>query len=94
MDPDGNSFYTGIDFLAGRNAFTAPAFVNLDMRFSKLFDIGERVKIQVLLEFFNLLNRLNPAAVQNRTAVSTEPFGSITQVLPGREGQVGIRISF
>lgn len=93
-DPDGNSNFSGIDFTAGRNAFTAPAFVNLDMRFSKRFDIGERVSVQLLLEFFNLLNRKNPAAVQNRENVITEPFGSTTQVLPGREGQMGIRVSF
>ncbi len=93
-DPDGNGNFNSIDFTAGRNAFTAPPFVNLDMRFSKRFDIGERVKVQLLFEFFNLLNRQNPAAVQNRDTIATEPFRSITQVLPGREGQVGIRISF
>jgi hypothetical protein len=93
-DPDGNGNFNSIDFTAGRNAFTAPPFVNLDMRFSKRFDIGERVKVQLLFEFFNLLNRQNPAAIQNRDTIATEPFGSATQVLPGREGQVGIRISF
>ena len=93
-DPDGNGNFNSIDFTAGRNAFTAPAFVNLDMRFSKRFDIGERVKVQLLFEFFNLLNRQNPASIQNRQNIATQPFGSITQVLPGREGQVGIRISF
>ncbi|MEZ5426072.1 MAG: TonB-dependent receptor [Pyrinomonadaceae bacterium] len=93
-DPDGNGNFNGVDFTAGRNAFTAPPFVNLDLRFSKLFNIGERVKVQLLFEFFNVLNRKNPAAIQNREDVATEPFGSATQVLPGREGQVGIRISF
>ena len=93
-DPDGNGNFNGIDFTAGRNAFTAPPFVNLDMRFSKRFDIKERVRVELLFEFFNLLNRQNPAAIQNRENIVSQPFGSITQVLPGREGQVGIRISF
>jgi hypothetical protein len=93
-DPDGNGNFNGIDTAAGRNAFTAPPFVNLDMRFSKRFDIRERVKVELLFEFFNLFNRQNPAAVQTRDTIATEPFRSITQVLPGREGQVGIRISF
>ena len=74
--------------------FTAPPFVNLDMRFSKRFDITDRVKIQLLFEFFNLLNRQNPRSVQNRENITSEPFASITQVLPGREGQIGFRISF
>lgn len=93
-DPDGNGNFNGIDFTAGRNAFTAPAFVNLDMRFSKRFDFGERARVELLFEFFNLLNRQNPAAVQTRENVVGEAFGSTTQVLPGREGQIGIRISF
>ena len=70
-DPDGNGNFNGIDFTAGRNAFTAPPFVNLDLRFSKRFDIGERVKVQLLFEFFNLLNRQNPAAVFNRAEPSS-----------------------
>ena len=93
-DPDGNGNFNGIDFTAGRNAFTAPAYVNLDLRFSKRFDIRERVTVQLLIEFFNILNRQNPAAVQNRDNVTTQSFGEVTQVLPGREGQVGFRISF
>jgi len=93
-DPDGNGNFNGIDFTAGRNAFNAPPFVNVDLRFSKRFNIRERVKAEILFEFFNLLNRQNPASVQNRENIATQPFGSITQVLPGREGQVGFRISF
>lgn len=93
-DPDGNGNFNGIDFTAGRNAFTAPTFVNLDMRFSKRFDIGDRVKVHLLLEFFNLLNRQNPRSVFNRENDPAQPFGQTDQVLPAREGQVGIRISF
>jgi hypothetical protein len=66
-DPDGDGTLNGIDVVAGRNAFTAPAYVNLDMRFAKRFNIGERFKAQVLFEFFNIFNRQNPAAVENRT---------------------------
>jgi hypothetical protein len=93
-DPDGNGNFNGIDFTAGRNAFTAPAYANLDLRFSKRFDIKERVTIQLLVEFFNVLNKQNPAAVQNDATLSTQAFGEVTQVLPGREGQIGFRISF
>ncbi len=95
-DPDGNGTFNIIDHGpgAGRNAFTAPAFVNLDMRFAKRFDIGERAKVQVLFEFFNLLNRQNPAAVGQSATSMTQPFGKATQVLPGREGQIGFRIEF
>jgi hypothetical protein len=90
-DPDGNGTLNGIDLGPGRNAFTAPPYANLDMRFTKRFDIGERFKVHLLFEFFNLLNRQNPAAVET---VTTTNFGGLKQVLPGREGQVGLRVEF
>src|SRR5688572_8968014 len=90
-DPDGNGTLNGIDLGPGRNAFTAPAYVNLDMRFTKRFDIGERVKVHALFELFNVFNRQNPAAVETVTSAN---FGQLKQVLPGREGQLGIRIEF
>jgi len=94
VDPDGDSSINAIDVNAGRNAFTASPFVNLDMRFAKRFTVASGVKAQVLIEFFNLFNRQNPAAVGRRQDVPLEPFGRSTQVLPGREGQIGFRIEF
>jgi hypothetical protein len=57
------------------------------------FDIGERVKINAYFEMFNLFNRANAAAVEETPGQPTL-FGQPLQVLPGREGQVGIRIDF
>jgi hypothetical protein len=94
VDPDGDASVNGIDVDAGRNAFNAPPLVNLDMRFTKRFNITSRIKADVLLEFFNLLNRQNPAAVGRQEGVQLQPFGEPTQVLPGREGQIGFRIEF
>lgn len=94
VDPDGDASVNAIDVNAGRNAFTTPPFVNLDMRFAKRFKITSGVKAQLLMEFFNLFNRQNPAAVGRRQDVPLEPFGLATQVLPGREGQIGFRIEF
>jgi hypothetical protein len=93
-DADGDGTFNAIDHGPGRNAFTSPAFVNLDMRVAKRFNITERVKIQAMFEFFNLLNRQNPAAVQTQQNIVGSPFGSLRQVLPGREGQVGLRLEF
>ena len=91
-DPDGNGTLTGIDFVTGRNAFTAPPFANLDMRFAKRIDFTERLKMQVMLEFFNILNRQNTASIF--TTGSDPNFGKKAQVLPGREGQFGFRFEF
>jgi hypothetical protein len=93
-DPDGNGNFNGIDFTAGRNAFTAPPYVGADLRFSKRFELGERVRVQVLYEIFNVFNRQNPSQVFNRVNRPLQPFGEASQVLPGREGQIGFRIEF
>ena len=93
-DPDGDGTFNAIDHAAGRNFFTSPAFVNLDIRFGKRFNITERVKLEALFEFFNMFNHQNPAAVQTQQNIVNSPFGSLRQVLPGREGQVGLRLEF
>jgi hypothetical protein len=93
-DPDGDSTVNGINVTSGRNAFTAPPLTNLDLRLSKRINLGERVKLQLLFEFFNILNRQNPAAVQNQIGIIGQEFGKATQVLPGREGQFGFRLEF
>jgi hypothetical protein len=93
IDPDGDGATNSIDVRnTTRNAFTAPAFVNLDLRFAKRFDIGDRVKVDVLYEMFNVFNRQNPASINTQPAASL--FGTVQQVLPGREGQFGLRIEF
>ena len=95
-DPDGDGTFNPIDHGsgAGRNAFTAPPYVNLDLRVGKRFNITERVRLEALFEFFNVFNRQNAAAVQTQQKIANSPFGSLRQVLPGREGQVGLRLEF
>jgi hypothetical protein len=97
-DVDGDNLFNGVDFTKGRNRFTALPFVNIDVRVAKRFDFGERIKLQAYLEFFNLFNRANPAAVNGIPTASSNsaaaPFGQALQVLPGREGQMGIKIDF
>ena len=71
----------------------------MDLRVAKTFAIGERVHVQALFEFFNLFNGANPAAIQtteNATppAAGAQAFGAVSQYLPGREGQIGLRIIF
>ena len=60
--------------------------VNLDVRVSKRFAITEKLRVQVIFEFFNLLNRANPAAVEQFQNLSI-PVGKPLQNLPGREGR-------
>ena len=95
VPPDfyGDGFPGTVDLAAGRNHFVAPPFVNLDARVSKRFRLGDQWRLEALVEFFNVLNRANPAGIQT-AADAPVPFGTVTQVLPGREGQVGLKIEF
>jgi hypothetical protein len=94
VDVDGDGSLNGVDFVAGRNHFAAPGYANVDLRISRRTVIRERLSVQTLFEFFNLLNRANPAAVQHLQTDSTIPLGKPLQFLPGREGQVGVRFEF
>jgi len=93
LDQDGNNNFNGRDLQTGRNAFAAPPFVNMDLRVSKTWVVRERFRIQGLFEFFNLFNNGNPAAIQIQQSTGSL-FGTISQRLPGREGQVGLRLAF
>jgi hypothetical protein len=92
-DVDGDGIPNFIDFRTGRNHFNAPWYANTDLRFSKQFKVSERVKLLVLVEFFNLFNSGNPSVVQQSVGLSPA-FGTVTQVLPGREGQVALKVQF
>jgi hypothetical protein len=49
--------------------------------------------LKARIEFFNTFNRANPSQMQT-AADSPVGFGTVTQVLPGCEGQAGIKIEF
>jgi hypothetical protein len=93
LDQDGNGNYGLRDLKTGRNAFTAPPFVNMDLRIAKTWTIHDRFQVQGMFEFFNLFNNANPAAIQIQESQAAT-FGTVSQTLPGREGQVGLRITF
>jgi hypothetical protein len=92
IDQDGNGSFTGRDLKTARNAFNAPDFSNMDLRISKTWVIRERLHVQGMFEFFNLFNTGNAAAMQNQQGLVT--FGTVSQWLPGRQGQVGLRLEF
>jgi hypothetical protein len=50
---------------AGRNTGLGPDFIDLDLRLTKAFRIGERAQLQLLAEGFNLFNRTNFASINN-----------------------------
>ncbi|MGC1618564.1 MAG: TonB-dependent receptor [Candidatus Acidiferrum sp.] len=98
IDQDGNGSFDGRDLGTGRNAFNAPAFVNMDLRVAKTWVIRERFRLEGLFEFFNLFNNSNAAAIQNQQGLvnssGASTFGTVSEWLPGRQGQVALKLSF
>ena len=47
----------------GRNAFTRPAFFQIDLRVSRKIPITERWSAEIIADGFNMLNRFNPSDV-------------------------------
>jgi hypothetical protein len=92
LDIDGNLNFSGRDFDFERNSFEADDYMTLDARAAWHFDLG-RVGGTILLEFFNLTNEQNPAGVEEIPGRVVD-FGEPLQVLPGREGQLGVRFEF
>jgi len=48
----------------GRNTFSLPRMFSLDARVTKNIRLGERSRIQILIEGFNVFNRTNLTAVR------------------------------
>jgi len=85
----------------GRNTFRGPDFINFDMSLFKNIRIGERVKIQIRGEFFNVFNHpsfSNPGATLVTTSsgsISAASFGNITSTSNNpRQIQLGARLTF
>ncbi|MDP9337881.1 MAG: TonB-dependent receptor [Acidobacteriota bacterium] len=93
LDQDGNGNFNIRDLKTGRNAQSAPPFLNMDLRVAKSFVVRERFRVQAMFELFNIFNNGNPAAIQTQESQGYS-LGTVSQRLPGREGQVGLRIEF
>jgi hypothetical protein len=78
---------------AGRNSVYGPGLTTVDAALARVFTMTERFRFQIRGEFFNALNHTNLDA-PNRF-VNEPQFGTITMAAtPGREVQIGARLSF
>jgi len=81
----------------GRNAFTIPGFFQWDMRVSKRIPFGERLKLDLIADAFNLFNRTNIAAVNqlcDPSAGSTCFAGQPTASYDARQFQFALKVSW
>ncbi len=79
----------------GRNAFVGPGFFQVDLRLSKQIPFGERLKLDLVADGFNLFNRTNVAAVNqlcDPTAGATCFAGQPTAAYDARQFQFALKL--
>ena len=97
-DPTGNAFQRPL--FVGRNTIVAPATYELNVRYSRIFPIGERWKAEFFAESTNLLNHTNvtglnsTATVDATGAIIAPPSLAWTSALDQRLIQFGLKLSF
>jgi len=88
-----------------RNAFSGPGLVNADFSVMRDFGLGEKVKLQLRAEFFNLLDRANFRQPYSQAGnvvpfygsavfIPDYFFGQILQARPGRDMQFALKLWF
>jgi hypothetical protein len=81
----------------GRNRFLLPNFFQWDMRLSKRIPLGERFKLDLMADSFNLFNRTNIAAVIQTcdpTGGATCFAGQPTASYDARQFQFALKVSW
>jgi hypothetical protein len=85
----------------GRNAFTSPNFFQWDMRLAKRIPLGERLRLDLIADAFNLFNRTNVAAVNqlcdpgtNPSAIGTCSAGQPTAAYDARQFQFALKLAW
>ncbi len=81
----------------GRNTGRGFDFASLDLRLSRHFNFTERLRLETLVEGFNLFNRANLQIPNNVFGSGTIPlttFGQPTAAGDSRQIQFGLRLSY
>ena len=87
----------------GRNFGLTHRYVSLDLRVARLVPIGERVRLELIAEGFNLFNRFNEAAASpfiddvrlfNLRAGNGRYYSRPTAAFDSRQFQFGLKLNF
>ncbi len=81
----------------GRNAFRMPPFYQFDMRLSKGLNLGERFRVDLMMDIFNVFNHTNVIAVNQLCDPTAGPVctaGAPTAAADARQLQFALRFSW
>lgn len=80
-----------------RNSLSTPRFINLDLRALKYFPFGEKRRLDLVVEFFNLFNHPNVTEINQFFGSGTVPltaFGTPTSFSSPRQVRLSIDFEF
>lgn len=100
VNADGNAgpdrpFVNGVE--VGRNTFDGPGRQVVDVRLAKRFGLGDRRRLLVQIDAFNLFNRVNYLGVNTTwgTALAArDTFGRFESAADPRQLQFGLKLEF
>jgi hypothetical protein len=87
----------------GRNMGLTHSFSSLDMRLTRALRIGERLRLDIIAEGFNLFNRFNEASASpffddvnsfNKRASNGRYYSRPTAAFDSRQFQFGLKLNF
>jgi hypothetical protein len=79
----------------GRNSLRTPGMFNVDFRVLKFFPVGEKARIDVVGEAFNLMNRTNVTSINPVFGVGAAPLASFVRPMGGAGArQVQLSLDF
>ena len=84
--------FTGQFGNVGRNAIYGPNQINFDMALSRRFTVGERWKLDLRADFFNIMNHANWG--NPGTNITSSTFGEITGFSSPRQIQMALKLYF
>lgn len=97
QDGNGDTIFNDRPSGQAYNSFILPGYVTVDVRFDRSLPLGGGRSAELIVEGFNLANRLNPTNV-NRTwgpnATPNASFNTPTGAETARQFQLAVRFSF
>jgi hypothetical protein len=97
QDANGDTVFNDRPSGQGYNSFELPGYFTLDVRLDRTVPVGGNRRLELIVEGFNLTNRLNPTNV-NRTwgpnATANATFNTPTGAETARQFQLAARLSF
>ncbi len=96
IDPDSVGIYSGRLRIYGeeKGSFRYPAISNFDLRLEKFFTFGDRTRVGVIMDMFNVLNSSTVDNVETRIEPGRDPFGFARGLVRPRTWRIGFDFEF